>query len=190
VFFAKIVLGAGDAGYGLLMTLWTLGMVAGSLVLAPRVPGGRYAGAALAAIALQGAGLGLPTLWLVLPFALVAYLSGGAGHGAKNVLVRTLLHERVPDALRGRAWAAYGALRNGAEMIALVGGGLLVTALGARTTLLLAGALPLLVVLAALPGVRRGSNHVRRGARDHAARQQEGRATGPAPRCITDVAAD
>ena len=144
VFFAKDVLHAGDAGYGTLMTLWTLGMVAGSTIVATRVPAARYAGVALAAIAVQGAGLALPTLWLVLPFALAAYLIGGVGHGTKNVVVRTLIHTRVPDELSGRAWAAYSAGRNGAELVALVSGGLLVAALGARWTLLLAGALPVL----------------------------------------------
>jgi len=149
VFFAKDVLHAGDAGYGTLMTLWTVGMVIGSTVVATRVPPARYAGAALAAMALQGAGLALPTLWLVLPFALAAYLAGGVGHGTKNVVVRTLIHARVPDELRGRAWAAYSAGRNGAELIALVGGGLLVAAVGARWTLLLAGALPVAAVVLA-----------------------------------------
>ena len=144
VFFAKDVLHAGDAGYGTLMTLWTLGMVAGSTIVAARVPAARYAGVALAAMAVQGAGLALPTLWLVLPFALAAYLIGGVGHGTKNVVVRTLIHTRVPDELSGRAWAAYSAGRNGAELVALVSGGLLVAALGARWTLLLAGALPVL----------------------------------------------
>ncbi|HEX7298849.1 MAG TPA: MFS transporter [Solirubrobacteraceae bacterium] len=150
VFFAKDVLDAGDAGYGTLMTLWTLGMVVGSTLVATRVPEARYVTVALAAMALQGAGLALPTLWLVLPFALVAYLAGGIGHGTKNVVVRTLIHTRVPDALRGRAWAAYSAGRNGAELVALVGGGLLVSALGARWTLLLAGALPVVAALVAL----------------------------------------
>jgi MFS family permease len=150
VFFAKDVLNAGDAGYGTLMTLWTLGMVIGSTLVATRVPAARYASVALAAMALQGAGLALPTLWLVLPFALAAYLVGGVGHGTKNVVVRTLIHTRVPEELRGRAWAAYSAGRNGAELVALVGGGLLVSALGARWTLLLAGALPVAAALAAL----------------------------------------
>jgi MFS family permease len=153
VFFAKDVLHAGDAGYGTLMTLWTLGMVVGSTLVAARVPTARYAGVALGAMALQGAGLALPTLWLVLPFALAAYLVGGVGHGTKNVVVRTLIHTRVPDELRGRAWAAYSAGRNGAELVALVSGGLLVAALGARWTLLLAGALP--VVAAAYAALRR-----------------------------------
>jgi MFS family permease len=150
VFFAKDVLDAGDTGYGVLMTLWTLGMVIGSTVVASRVPATAYATAALAAMALQGAGLALPTLWLVLPFALGAYLAGGIGHGTKNVVVRTLIHTRVPDELRGRAWAAYSAGRNGAELFALVGGGLLVAAIGARWTLLLAGALPIVAAGAAL----------------------------------------
>jgi MFS family permease len=153
VFFAKDVLHAGDAGYGTLMTLWTLGMVVGSTVVASRVPAARYAAVALGAMALQGAGLALPTLWLVLPFALAAYLAGGIGHGTKNVVVRTLIHSRVPDELRGRAWAAYSAGRNAAELVALVSGGLLVAALGARWTLLLAGALP--VLAAAYAALRR-----------------------------------
>ena len=155
VFFAKDVLHAGDTGYGVLMTLWTLGMVIGSTLVASRVPAAAYATAALAAMALQGAGLALPTLWLVLPFALGAYLAGGIGHGTKNVLVRTLIHTRVPDELRGRAWAAYSAGRNGAELVALVGGGLLVSAVGARWTLLAAGALPVLAAMIALARARR-----------------------------------
>jgi MFS family permease len=159
VFFAKDVLHAGDAGYGTLMTLWTIGMVVGSTFVAARIPAARYATAALVAIAVQGAGLALPTLWLVLPFALAAYLVGGVGHGAKNVVVRTLIHTRVPDELRGRAWAAYSAGRNGAEMIALVGGGLLVAAVGARWALLAAGAVPVLAAVVAL-------------ARAHAARRR------------------
>jgi MFS family permease len=150
VFFAKDVLHAGDAGYGTLMTLWTIGMVVGSTLVAARIPAARYATAALVAIAVQGAGLGLPTLWLVLPFALAAYFVGGIGHGTKNVVVRTLIHTRVPDELRGRAWAAYSAGRNGAEMVALVAGGLLVAAVGARWTLLAAGALPVLAAVVAL----------------------------------------
>src|SRR4051794_37008761 len=150
VFFAKDVLHAGDTGYGVLMTLWTLGMVVGSTLVASRVPATAYATAALGAMALQGAGLALPTLWLVLPFALAAYLAGGIGHGTKNVVVRTLIHTRVPDELRGRAWAAYSAGRNAAELVALVGGGLLVAAIGARWTLLAAGALPILAASVAL----------------------------------------
>jgi MFS family permease len=154
VFFATDVLGAGDLGYGVLMTAWTSGMVLGATALPSRVPAAVAATASLAAIAVQGAGLALPTLWLVLGFAFVAYVVGGAGQGLKNVLIRTLIHERVPEHLHGRAYAAYNAARNGAELVALAGGGILVSAIGARWTLLLAGAVPVLAASAALAARR------------------------------------
>jgi MFS family permease len=150
LFFAKKALHAGDAGYGFLLTAWTFGMAIGSLALARRVPVASLAVAALAATAVQGAALGLPTPWLVLPFALISYLIGGTAHGLKNVLVRTLMHIRVPDRLRGRTYAAYNGLRNGAELIALVGGGVLVNTISARWTLLIAGAVPVALALVAL----------------------------------------
>jgi MFS family permease len=149
-FFATDVLGGSEATYGLLMSTWTLGMAIGSIGLAPRVRTERLAVAAIAAIAVQGLWLGLPTLLLSVPFAACAYVLGGVAHGAKNVFVRTLLHERIAPAAHGRAAAAYNALRNGAEMIALVGGGVLVTALGARTTIGLSGGIPILIALAGL----------------------------------------
>ena len=154
VFFATDVLGAGDLGYGVLMTAWTAGMVLGATALPRRVPAAAAATVALVAIAVQGLGLALPTLWLALGFALVAYVVGGSAQGLKNVLIRTLIHERVPERLHGRAYAAYNGLRNGAELVALAGGGLLVSAIGARWTLLLAGALPVLAALAGLAARR------------------------------------
>jgi hypothetical protein len=70
-------------------------------------------------------------------------------HGTKNVLIRTLIHERVPSSLHGRAFAAYNGLRNAAELVALVAGGVLVSTLGARWTMLLAGAIPMVAGLVA-----------------------------------------
>lgn len=140
VFFATEVLGAGELGYGALMTAWTVGMVVGAVAVARHVPPALLVPAALVLVALQGVGLALPTLWLVLGFGMGAFLVGGIAHATKNVVVRTLIHERVPDALRGRAFAAYSGLRNGAELFALAGGGLLVSTLGARWTLFVAGA--------------------------------------------------
>jgi hypothetical protein len=78
------------------------------------------------------------------------WVIGGLGHGTKNVLARTLIQERVPNRLHGRAFAAYNGLRNGAELFALAGGGVLVATIGGRGTLALAGAIP---VAAALVGL-------------------------------------
>jgi len=153
--FATESLEVGERGYGLLMGLWTAGMAAGALGLARRVPAGCLAAGALVAVAVQGAGIAAPTLWVLAPLAAAGYLVGGLAHGTKNVLVRTLIHERSPRHLRGRAYAAYNGLRNGAEIVALTCGGVLIATAGARWTLLLAGGLPVLIALAGLAG-RRG----------------------------------
>jgi MFS family permease len=155
VFFAKDYLDIGDVGYGALMTSWTVGMALGATLLPRRVASGALAVAALGAIAVQGFGLMAPTLWLVPAFAFALYLVGGLAHGTKNVLVRTLIHERVPERLHGRAYAAYNALRNTAELVALVGGGILVAAIGARWTLFFAGGIPMVAGLLALVAARR-----------------------------------
>jgi MFS family permease len=155
VFFLKEDLGAGDVLYGVLFSSWTVGMVFGALVLSRRVPGWAMPAVALVAVAVQGAGLGLPTAWLAVGFAGAMWFVGGLGHGVKNVLARTLIQERVPARLHGRAFAAYNGLRNGAELVALAAGGVLVAALGARPTLALAGAMPVLAALAGLIAYRR-----------------------------------
>jgi MFS family permease len=141
VFFFKGVLHTSDAGFGLLMSMWPLGMVAGAAV-AGRLRGFDLAAASLFAIAVQGAGIAGPAVWLGIAVAAVGFVIGGSAHGAKNVFVRTLMQERVPERLHGRTYAAYNGLRNGAEVVALAAGGLLVTALGARGTMFLAGAVP------------------------------------------------
>ena len=152
VFFAEKTLDAGDAGYGLLLGTWTVGMVAGGLWLGRRLRG---AVAALLAICVQSLGILVPTLWLTLAWACGWFLVGGIAHGSKNVLLRTVIHERVPAGLHGRAFAAYNGLRNFAEVFAVLGGGVLVVALGARWTMALAGLLPLAVGVLALARYQR-----------------------------------
>ena len=64
---------------------------------------------------------------------------GGMGHGLKNTGFRTLIHQRVPPDQHGRAFTASNGLRNTAELVALGAGGVLVTTVGARGTLWIAG---------------------------------------------------
>jgi MFS family permease len=150
VFFLKQDLHVSDLVYGVIFASWTLGMVFGAVAVSRWVKAGGLAAAALAATAVQGVGLASPTLTLAAGFAAVMLFIGGIGHGTKNVLVRTLIQERVPSAVHGRAFAAYNGLRNGAEMVALASGGLLVAAIGGRTTLTLAGAVPIVIALTGL----------------------------------------
>jgi MFS family permease len=149
VFYVKEVLGAGDAAFGVLGTCWFAGMVAGAVGLARRVPTGALAVAALASIAVQGLGIAGAAGGL-LAAAFAGFTLGGIAHGVKNVLLRTLIHERVPEPLRGRAFALYNAARNGAELGALVLAGVLVKAIGAQAALLLSGAIPLAIGVIAL----------------------------------------
>jgi len=132
VFFAKDVLDAGDLGHALMLGAWTVGLTVGGLVVARRLGG---AAAALAAIVVQSIGLLVPTLWLVLSWGCAWFLIGGVAHGTKNVVLRTVIHERVPVELHGRAFAAYNGLRNFAEIFSVMGGGALVVAFGARFTM-------------------------------------------------------
>jgi MFS family permease len=150
LFFVLDVLHAGQTGYGVLIGVWTAGMVAGAAVLGSRLGTGALAPVALAAIAAQGAGLLGASLATTLGVALAGFALGGIAHGVKNVAVRTLIHQRVPEAVRGRAFAGYNAARNTAELGALGLGGVLVDVVGARITLALSGAVPLLLGLAAL----------------------------------------
>jgi hypothetical protein len=149
VFYVRDVVHAGGGGYALVFAAWTAGMVAGALTVAPRV---RIALAttAMLALALQGAGMAAAACWPVLAWVMAGYLVGGVGHGVKNVLMRTLIQQRVPAAAHGRAFAAYGAARNTAELGALGLGGVLVATLGAQPALLLAGLGPVVAGLAAL----------------------------------------
>jgi len=150
VFYVKDVLGASATAFGVLGTCWFGGMVFGAVALARRVPAGALAVAALAAIAVQGLGIAGAAAGGLLSVAFAGFTLGGVAHGVKNVLLRTLIHERVPESLRGRGFALYNAARNGAELAALALGGVLVGAIGSQTALLLSGAIPLAIGLAAL----------------------------------------
>ena len=153
-------LGAGPGVYGAVVACWTIGMAAGALGLAGRIPARHQAWVALAALAVQGAGMGLQTVWAVVPAAVAGYLLGGVGHGVKNTLVRTVIQRRVPDTVHGRAFAAYNAARNAAELVATALAGVLVAGVGARGALAIAGIVPVLAAAAGLLALR-GAGHGR-----------------------------
>jgi len=157
IFYLKDVVGASDTVYALLVCAWMAGMVCGATTLARHVPDRLVAAAALLAVAVQGAGMGVQTTWAILPVAFAGYLVGGLAHGVKNVLLRTLLTVRVPEAVRGRAFATYNAARNTAELGAVGAGGVLVSVLGPRAALVLAGLGPIVAGLAGLTALRRRS---------------------------------
>jgi MFS family permease len=157
VFLAKQTFGAGDAGYGLLVSVWGAGMVLGSALIG--VLGNRirlmpvyFLGIFVGALALAGTGLA-PTFTLALGVLAVA----GASNGIDNVTTDTILQKRVPEAFLGRVFAVRFLTYSIGEALAYPVGGLIVDALGPRSTYLAAGAataaagLLILLFIAAAP---------------------------------------
>jgi MFS family permease len=139
VFLAKETFGAGDAGYGLLVSLWGGGMVLGSAMMA--VLGERtnlvllyFLSIFIGASALAGTGLA-PSFVL----ALGALTVEGAATGIDNVATDTILQKRVPEAFLGRVFSIRFLGYSAGEALAYPLGGLLVDAVGPSSTYLLAG---------------------------------------------------
>ncbi len=140
IFLAKDTFGSGNAGYGLLVSLWGGGMVLGSALMA--VAGNRvglmplyFLSIFATALALAGTGLA-PSFVLALSLLTVA----GAANGIDNVATDTILQEQVPDALLGRVFSIRFLTYSAGEALAYPAGGLLVDIVGPRSTYLLAGA--------------------------------------------------
>ena len=139
VFLAKRTFGAGDAGYGLLVSIWGGGMVLGSALIG--VLGDRiklipvyFLGIFVGALALAGTGLA-PTFILALGVLTVA----GISNGIDNVTTDTILQKRVNEAFLGRVFAVRFLTYSVGEALAYPTGGLIVDAVGPRSTYLLAG---------------------------------------------------
>ena len=130
---------AGDVGYGLLVSVWGGGMVLGSALMAalgdrallvPLYFLSIFAGA----LALAGTGLA-PTFAL----ALGALMVEGIATGIDNVATDTILQKQVPDAFLGRVFAVRFLSYSAGEALAYPLGGLIVDAIGPRSTYLFAG---------------------------------------------------
>jgi NRE family putative nickel resistance protein-like MFS transporter len=127
-------LNLGEAGYGVLLATWGVGMTGGSL-LAPLAI--RRLGAATAfgiALFVEAAGIMGAALFPVAGIAMTVFVIGGLGGGVGVVADQLLIQQRVPDAARGRVRAANDALVSAAYAISLGFGGIIVAVLGARGT--------------------------------------------------------
>jgi MFS family permease len=170
VFLAKETFGAGDVGYGLLVSLWGGGMVLGSAMMA--VLGNRinlvllyFLSIFVGASALVGTGLA-PAFIL----ALGALTVEGAATGIDNVATDTILQKRVPEAFLGRVFSIRFLGYSAGEALAYPLGGLLVDTVGPRSTYILAGIataaaglLVLLTMMAAPISGREQADRVPRG---------------------------
>jgi MFS family permease len=138
VTYAKATLRAGDRGFGLLLTMWGLGAVLGSLVFArsPRRPLGVMLSAGALAMGLAYFGLAAaPSLAL----ACVAALIGGVGNGVELPSLNSLVQRLTPQALHGRLMGAVESLNSLCVAIGLPLGGALVALSSPRVAFLVVG---------------------------------------------------
>jgi MFS family permease len=139
VFFAKDVLHSGNAGYGGMASAWMLGMVIGATVIAKRLAAAQLARAIVLGAAVGGAAVAVAAGFPAIALALTMFFVGGIANGVMNVGVRTLIHHRAPEALRGRVFAAYYGTVISTQIGATAIAGALIAGLDSRGTLLLGG---------------------------------------------------
>jgi MFS family permease len=146
---AQQELGAGRAGFALLISAYGCGLIAGSL-LGARDDGEvgihrRY----LAGMALMVAGLIGSAVAPALGLAMLAFAVTGAGNALFVISNRVLLQRLIPDRLHGRAFGLLDSIEAWGFGGALLGGGLLASTAGGRVTFAASGVVMLLVLVAA-----------------------------------------
>ncbi|TDC36473.1 MFS transporter [Micromonospora sp. 15K316] len=150
VFFIRETLHSSTTIYGLVTGAWTLGVLAGSWIFVRAVGrlhrDGALAGAALALLGgcclMVLVSAAVPSALLLVPIWLV----GGIFNGGNNVFGTVLMARRVPEVVRGRAFASYVGAVQGASMVGYLAGGVLLELLDPRPLVAAAGVAGLVAV--------------------------------------------
>lgn len=147
VYLVRESFGASAAEYGLLESMWMLGVVLGGLFVA-RLARRSIARALLLSFALMGTALTLQGLspWIGLLFILNVF--GGLGNGGMATSLHVYINTKVAETHVGRAFAALGAASNAAPFLGFLLGGLLLGAMDPRTVYVVIGTGSLLVTAA------------------------------------------
>jgi hypothetical protein len=90
VFFAKDVLSAGDTGYGVLVTTWTIGMVMGSTAAGRFLTPAQLAPAVVILPIIGGTAVVVAATGAIYPLAVAMFLVGGFANGVELVGMRSL----------------------------------------------------------------------------------------------------
>ena len=153
--FARGELGTTKVGFSVLVALFGLGFIVGSLSAAA---GGtlpllkrRY----LLGLLVMGGGLLASGIAPGIAVASVTFAAAGFGNGLVIVYERLLIQARVPDAMAGRVFGLKDGLTAWAFGIGFVVAGGLIELIGVRSAILLAGAGTVLAWVAATVMLRR-----------------------------------
>lgn len=140
VFFITQTLHGSATAYGLVGASFGLGTIIGSVV-AGRLSQDqmRLARALTVAVVVVGLCIGTAGLVTHLAYFYAPLLVAGIAVGIANVSAMTLFTLRTPEGLRGRMFAALGAIITGAELGSTALGGLVLTVLAPRTVFQFAG---------------------------------------------------
>jgi MFS family permease len=143
-------LGAGEAGYGLLVAAWGVGTTLGAIAARRAMASAGVERAFVVSLFVEGVAIALVAAAPTIALAALAFVAGGVMGGIGVTADQVLVQERVADGVRGRVRAANDAIMAAAYALSLGIGGFVVTALGARGTYLVGG---LGVIGAAVVGI-------------------------------------
>ena len=153
VVLAKDRLGGGG-GYGLLIAAIGVGAALGPLLLTRRITDPRRPLLVFGPYAVRGLVDLVLSVVTAVPLAAGALLFYGLSTSTGNVTFSSLLQSRVPEDLRGRAFAGFDVLWQTGRLLSLLGGGLLADAVGIRAVYLLGGLLLLAAAAVGALGAR------------------------------------
>lgn len=148
VVLAQDRLGGGE-GYGVLVAAIGAGAALGPLLLLRRIDDPRRPLFVFGPYAVRGLVDLVLAVVTGVPLAAAALVVYGLSTSTGSVTFSSLVQSRVPEHLRGRAFAGFDVLWQSGRMLSLLGGGLLADAVGIRAVYLLGG---LLLLAAAAVG--------------------------------------
>jgi MFS family permease len=140
----------GPEGFGLLIACIGIGAALGPLLVLRRITDPRRPLFVFGPYAVRGIVDLVLAAVTALPLAAAALVVYGLSTSTGSVTFSSLVQSRVPEDLRGRAFAGFDVLWQTGRMISLLGGGLLADAVGIQAVYLLGG---LLLLAAAGVGV-------------------------------------
>jgi MFS family permease len=147
VIYAKETLGAGDAGYGLLLGSWGVGMLLGSVVFATLRRAPLPVLLFFSTVAIGAGYLGMAGAQ-VLVLACVASVVGGAGNGVQWVAVVSAVQELTSSTMQARVIGTLESIASATPGFGYVLGGLVATRWSPRAAFVVAGAGVMAIVVA------------------------------------------